>query len=104
MTETTTRAAGFQAAERRLAGLTAPVEKRALLWMAPRVQGRVTSDVTVLVLGGLALSGLISPLVAAGTRALVRAEGWAPPLGGDSRPGERARRRSLVEGEALSLV
>ena len=87
MTETTTRAAGFQAAERRLAGLTARVEKGALL-----------------VLAGLALSGLISPFVAAGTRALVRAEGWAPPPGGDSRPGERARRRSLVEGEALSLV
>jgi len=251
MSETTT----FRPAERHLAGLTARAEKQALLWMAPRVPGRITSDHltllglgsmaacgalyaasgrhpwllllvnvglalnwlgdsldgtlarhrrverprfgfyvdhladafgALLVLGGLALSGLMSPLVAAsllvayyllaietylatyaigrfkiswgpfggtelrillavvnafvlfsprvavgsgswlvfdvlgvlgaaglvalaavagirGTRALARDEGWAPALGADrARPG--TRRRSLVEGEALSLV
>ena len=252
MSETTT----FRPAERHLAGLTARAEKRALLWIAPRVPGRVTSDhLTLLglagmaacgalyaasgqhtwllllvnvglavnwlgdsldgtlaryrhverprfgfyvdhlvdafgalfVLGGLALSGLMSPLVAAGflvayyllaietylatyaigrfkiswgpvggtelrillatvnafvlfrprvvvggdawlvfdvlgalaagalatlafvagirgTRALARAEGWAPPLGTDRGPAGSARRVALVEGEALSLV
>jgi len=252
MSETRT----FRPAERHLAGLTARAEKQALLWMAPRVPGRVTSDHltllglgsmaacgalyaasgghpwllllvdvglalnwlgdsldgtlarhrrverprfgfyvdhladafgALLVLGGLALSGLMSPLVAAailvayyllaietylatyaigrfriswgpfggtelrillaavnsfvlfrpriavgggswlafdvlgvagavvlvalalaagirGTRALARDEGWAPALGPDGRAGEAARRPSLVEGEALSLV
>jgi len=252
MSETTT----FRPAERHLAGVTARAEKRALLWMAPRVPGRVTSDhLTLLglaamgvcgalyaasgrlpwllllvnvglavnwlgdsldgtlarhrrverprfgfyvdhlvdafgalfVLGGLALSGLMSPLVAAGflaayfllaietylatyaigrfkiswgpvggtelrvllaavnvfvlfrprvlvsgsswlvfdvlgaaaaaglvilavvsgirgTRALARAEGWAPPLGTDRVPRGAARPVVLVEGEALSLL
>jgi archaetidylinositol phosphate synthase len=256
MREATRGAGGFQEAQRHLAGLTARVEKRALLWLAPRVPGRVTSDhLTLLglgsmivcgalyaasgrypwllllvnlglavnwlgdsldgtlaryrrverprfgfyvdhlvdafgalfVLGGLALSGLMSPLVAAGflvayyllaietylatyaigrfkvswgpvggtelrillaalnvfvlfrprlpvggaswlvfdvlgagataalatlaaaagirgTRALVRAEGWAPTRGTAHPPLERGRRTSLVEGEALSLV
>jgi len=246
----------FQPAARHLAGLTARVEKRALLWLAPRVPGGVTSDhLTLLglasmaacgalyaasgrypwllllvnaglalnwlgdsldgtvaryrhverprfgfyvdhlvdalgalfVLGGLALSGLMSPLVAAGflvayyllaietylatyaigrfkiswgpvggtelrlllaaanvfvlfrprlsaafgsvlvfdalaagaaailmilavvagirgTRALARAEGWAPTLGAGQGPAGNGRRTSLVEGEALSLV
>ncbi len=253
---TATRPSGFQEAQRHLAGLTARVEKRALLWLAQRTPGRVTSDhLTLLgllamagggvlyalsgrhpgllllvnvalalnwlgdsldgtlarhrgverprfgfyvdhlvdafgalfVLGGLGLSGLMSPLVAAGllaayfllaietylatyaigrfkiswgpfggtelrillaflnmlvlfrprvsagggswlvfdvlgtaaaaalvalalvagirgTRALARAEGWAPPLGADRGPFGRVRRASLVEGEALSLT
>ncbi|HEX9187726.1 MAG TPA: CDP-alcohol phosphatidyltransferase family protein [Vicinamibacteria bacterium] len=56
MTETTT----FRPAERHLAGLTARAEKRALLWMAPRVPGRVTSDhLTLLGLGSMAACGAL---------------------------------------------
>jgi len=43
-TEQATRPSGFHEAERDLAGLTARAEKRALLWLAPRTPGRVTSD------------------------------------------------------------
>ena len=255
-TSDTMQPSDFREAERHLAGLTARVEKRALLWLAPRVPARVTSDHLTLLglvsmaacgllyaasgrwpwllllanvalalnwlgdsldgtlarhrrverprfgfyvdhlvdafgalflLGGLAVSGLMSPLVALGflvayfllaietylatyaigrfriswgpfggtelrillaavnsfvlfrpriavgggswlafdvlgvagavvlvalalaagirgTRALARDEGWAPALGPDGRAGEAARRPSLVEGEALSLV
>lgn len=42
--EITTRAETFQEAQRHLAGLTARAEKRALLWLAPRTPGWVTSD------------------------------------------------------------
>jgi phosphatidylglycerophosphate synthase len=56
MSETTT----FRPAERHLAGLTARAEKRALLWMAPRVPGRVTSDhLTLLGLAGMAACGAL---------------------------------------------
>jgi len=255
-TDTTAQSNGFREAQRHLAGLTARAEKRALLWLAPRTPGWITSDhLTLLglvamvacavlyalagrlpwllllvnvglavnwlgdsldgtlaryrhverprfgfyvdhladafgalfVLGGLALSGLMSPLVAAGflaayyllaietylatyaigrfkiswgpvggtelrillalvnglvlfqprvavgasswlvfdvlglgataalgvlalvagvrgTRALARAEGWAPALGAGEHGGGAMRRSSLVEGEALSLV
>ena len=255
-TDTTAQSKGFREAQRHLAGLTARAEKRALLWLAPRTPGWITSDhLTLLglvamaacavlyalagrlpwllllvnvglavnwlgdsldgtlaryrhverprfgfyvdhladafgalfVLGGLALSGLMSPLVAAGflaayyllaietylatyaigrfkiswgpvggmelrillalvnglvlfqprvavgasswlvfdvlglgataalgvlalvagvrgTRALARAEGWAPALGAGEHGGGAMRRSSLVEGEALSLV
>jgi len=255
-TDTTAQSKGFREAQRHLAGLTARAEKRALLCLAPRTPGWITSDhLTLLglvamaacavlyalagrlpwllllvnvglavnwlgdsldgtlaryrhverprfgfyvdhlvdafgalfVLGGLALSGLMSPLVAAGflaayyllaietylatyaigrfkiswgpvggtelrillalvnglvlfqprvavgasswlvfdvlglgataalgvlalvagvrgTRALARAEGWAPALGAGEHGGGAMRRSSLVEGEALSLV
>lgn len=60
MSETKTRAEGFQEAQRHLAGLTARVEKRALLWMAPRVPGRVTSDhLTLLGLGSMMAGGAL---------------------------------------------
>ena len=55
-----TTAAGFRQAERHLAGLTARAEKRALLWLAPRVPGRVTSDhLTLLGLVSMAAGGLL---------------------------------------------
>jgi archaetidylinositol phosphate synthase len=40
----TAQSSGFHEAQRHLAGLTARAEKRALLWLAPRIPGRVTSD------------------------------------------------------------
>jgi phosphatidylglycerophosphate synthase len=56
MSETTT----FRPAERHLAGLTARAEKRALLWMAPRVPGRITSDhLTLLGLASMAACGAL---------------------------------------------
>jgi len=49
-----TRSNGFREAQRHLAGLTARAEKRALLWLAPRTPGWVTSDHLTL-LGFLAM-------------------------------------------------
>jgi archaetidylinositol phosphate synthase len=55
-----TEAGAFREAERHLAGLTARAEKRALLWLAPRVPGRVTSDhLTLLGLVAMAACGLL---------------------------------------------
>jgi phosphatidylglycerophosphate synthase len=53
-TDTTTQSSGFHEAQRHLAGLTAKAEKRALLWLAPRTPGWVTSDHLTL-LGFLAM-------------------------------------------------
>jgi len=55
-TETTAQSSGFREAQRHLAGLTARAEKRALLWLAPRTPGWVTSDHLTL-LGLLAMVG-----------------------------------------------
>jgi len=55
-TDTTTQSSGFHEAQRHLAGLTARAEKRALLWLAPRTPGWVTSDHLTL-LGLLAMAG-----------------------------------------------
>jgi phosphatidylglycerophosphate synthase len=54
-TDTTTQSSGFHEAQRHLAGLTAKAEKRALLWLAPRTPGWVTSDHLTL-LGFLAMA------------------------------------------------
>jgi archaetidylinositol phosphate synthase len=70
MSEAAMRTDGFLEAERHLAGLTARAEKRALLWMAPRVPGRVTSD-------HLTLLGLVSLLICG---ALYAASGRYPWL------------------------
>ena len=43
-TDTTAQSNGFREAQRHLAGLTARAEKRALLWLAPRTPGWITSD------------------------------------------------------------
>jgi archaetidylinositol phosphate synthase len=60
MIEPTMRTDAFQPAERHLAGLTARAERRALLWMAPRVPDRVTSDhLNLLGLAGLAACGAL---------------------------------------------
>lgn len=62
-TEQTTRPSGFHEAERHLAGLTARAEKSALLWLAPRTPGWVTSDhLTLLGLGAMAASGALYAL------------------------------------------
>ncbi len=59
-TNGTAQARAFHEAERHLAGLTARAEKRALLWLAPRVPGRVTSDhLTLLGLVSMAACGLL---------------------------------------------
>jgi phosphatidylglycerophosphate synthase len=59
-TSGTKQSAAFREAERHLAGLTARVEKRALLWLAPRVPARVTSDhLTLLGLVSMAACGLL---------------------------------------------
>ena len=55
-TDTPAQSSGFHEAQRHLAGLTAHVERRALLWLAPRTPGRVTSDHLTL-LGLLAMVG-----------------------------------------------
>jgi archaetidylinositol phosphate synthase len=60
---TTTRAEGFQEAQRHLAGLTARAEKRALLWLAPRTPGWITSDhLTLLGLLAMAACGALYAL------------------------------------------
>ena len=59
-TDTTAHPGGFHEAQRHLAGLTARVEKRALLWLAPRTPARVTSDhLTLLGLVAMAASGVL---------------------------------------------
>ncbi|HYN03053.1 MAG TPA: hypothetical protein VE359_11445 [Vicinamibacteria bacterium] len=60
---TTTRTEGFQEAQRHLAGLTARAEKRALLWLAPRTPGWITSDhLTLLGLVAMAACGALYAL------------------------------------------
>jgi archaetidylinositol phosphate synthase len=59
-TDTTAHPGGFHEAQRHLAGLTAGVERRALLWLAPRTPGRVTSDhLTLLGLVAMAVCGAL---------------------------------------------
>jgi archaetidylinositol phosphate synthase len=97
MGEATTKAEGFREAERHLAGLTARTERRALLWMAPRVPGRVTSDhLTLLGLGSLVACGA---LYAASSRfpwlLLLVNLGLAANWLGDSLDGTLARYRQV---------
>jgi archaetidylinositol phosphate synthase len=76
-----------------------------LVLFRPRVSALGGSWLTLDVLGALAGGGMVILVVVAGvrgTRALARAEGWAPPLRA-ARPGE-GRRPPRVEGEVLSLV
>jgi phosphatidylglycerophosphate synthase len=59
-TDTTAQSNGFREAQRHLAGLTARAEKRALLWLAPRTPGGVTSDhLTLLGLVAMAACGAL---------------------------------------------
>jgi archaetidylinositol phosphate synthase len=59
-TDTTGPSNGFREAQRDLAGLTARAEKRALLWLAPRTPGGVTSDhLTLLGLVAMAACGAL---------------------------------------------
>jgi archaetidylinositol phosphate synthase len=62
-TQQATRSSAFREAERHLAGLTARAEKRALLWLAPRTPGWVTSDhLTLLGLAAMATCGALYAL------------------------------------------
>ena len=59
----TARSNGFERRDRHLAGLTARAEKRALLWLAPRTPGWVTSDhLTLLGLLAMAACGALYAL------------------------------------------
>jgi archaetidylinositol phosphate synthase len=68
-TATTAQSSGFHEAQRHLAGLTARAEKRALLWLAPRTPGRVTSD-------HLTLLGLLAMVVCGALYALSGRHPW----------------------------
>jgi phosphatidylglycerophosphate synthase len=92
-----TRSTSFPEAERHLAGLTARVEKRALLWLAPRTPGRITSDHLTL-LGLLAMAGAGVLYALAGRRPwllllvnVALAANWL----GDSLDGTLARHRGV---------
>jgi len=62
-TDTTGQSDGFREAQRHLAGLTARAEKRALLWLAPRTPGWITSDhLTLLGLIAMAACGALYAL------------------------------------------
>jgi archaetidylinositol phosphate synthase len=96
-TEQTAQPNGFREAERHLAGLTARAEKRALLWLAPRTPGWVTSDhltllglVAMVACGALyALAGRLPWLLLLVNVALVL--NWL----GDSLDGTLARHRGV---------
>ena len=60
---------GFREAERHLAGFTARAEKRALLWLAPRTPGWVTSD-------HLTLLGLLATAACGALYALAGRHPW----------------------------
>jgi archaetidylinositol phosphate synthase len=63
VTERAAQSSGFREAQRHLAGLTARAEKRALLWLAPRTPGWVTSDhLTLLGLVAMAACGALYAL------------------------------------------
>jgi len=97
MSERTTSSAGPRPAERHVAGLTARAEERVLLWMAPRVPGRVTSDHLTLL--GFAAMAACGALYAASDRhpwlLLVVNAGLALNWLGDSLDGTLARYRRV---------
>jgi hypothetical protein len=73
----------------------------------PRVSAGGGSWLLFDVVGVVASAALLVLAVIAGvrgTRALARAEGWAPRVRADRGPGRRVGHASLVEGEALSQV
>jgi archaetidylinositol phosphate synthase len=96
-TDTTAPSSGFHEAQRHLAGLTARAEKRALLWLAPRTPGWVTSDHLTL-LGLLAMASCGALYALAGRLPwlllLVNA-GLAVNWLGDSLDGTLARHRHV---------
>ena len=68
-TDTRAQSNGFREAQRHLAGLTARAEKRALLWLAPRTPGWITSDhLTLLGLVAMAACGASCTRSRAGSR------------------------------------
>ena len=94
---TTTRAEGFQEAQRHLAGLTARAEKRALLWLAPRTPGWITSDhLTLLGLVAMAACGALYALAGRLPWLLLLVNvGLAVNWLGDSLDGTLARHRGV---------
>lgn len=94
---TTTRTEGFQEAQRHLAGLTARAEKRALLWLAPRTPGWITSDhLTLLGLVAMAACGALYALAGRVPWLLLAVNvGLAVNWLGDSLDGTLARYRHV---------
>jgi archaetidylinositol phosphate synthase len=87
--------AEFREASRSLTSVLAPVEKRALVWMAARLPGWVNSDhLTALALGAMLLAGLSYWLARITSGALLLAIAWlAVNWFGDSLDGTLARVR-----------
>ena len=96
-TDTTTQSSGFHEAQRHLAGLTAKAEKRALLWLAPRTPGRVTSDhLTLLGLMAMVACGVLYGLAGRHPGLLVLVNtGLVLNWLGDSLDGNLARYRGF---------
>jgi phosphatidylglycerophosphate synthase len=96
-TERTAPPSGFREAQHHLNGLTARAERRALLWLAPRTPGWVTSDhLTLLGLGAMAACGVLYALAGRHPWLLLLVDaGLALNWLGDSLDGTLARHRGL---------
>ena len=96
-TDTTAQSNGFREAQRHLAGLTARAEKRALLWLAPRTPGWITSDhLTLLGLVAMAACGALYALAGRFPWLLLLVNvGLAVNWLGDSLDGTLARYRQV---------
>jgi phosphatidylglycerophosphate synthase len=97
VTEQAAQSNGFREAHRHLAGLTARAEKRALLWLAPRTPGWVTSDhLTLLGLVAMAACGALYALAGRHPWLLLLVNaGLALNWLGDSLDGTLARYRGV---------
>jgi archaetidylinositol phosphate synthase len=96
-TEQTAPSSEFREARRHLAGITARAEKRALLWLAPRTPGWVTSDhLTLLGLLAMAACGALYALAGRHPWLLLLVDaGLALNWLGDSLDGTLARHRHV---------
>ncbi len=96
-TDMTAQSNEFHEAQRHLAGLTARVEKRALLWLAPRTPGWVTSDhLTLLGLLAMVVCGVLYGLAGRHSWLLLLVNiGLALNWLGDSLDGTLARVRGV---------
>jgi phosphatidylglycerophosphate synthase len=96
-TQQTVESNGFHEAQRHLAGLTARAERRALLWLAARTPGRVTSDhLTLLGLLAMAACGALYAMAGRHPGLLLFVNlGLAINWLGDSLDGTLARHRGV---------